>query len=298
MEMNTRLQVEHPVSEMVSQVDLVQQQFLVAQGKSIAQLPVRFDGHAIEVRVNAERVEIQDDGSLSFIPEPGYVGDVHFPEETHVRVISSVEEGSLVPPYYDSMIAQIICWGSSRKEACARMLDYLGRVRLEGISTNLALSRMILDDQNFLKGRFDTGFLKEFLKRIDANELKSRVENDSGDSGNGLSQEELVVEETNEIKVISPQMGGFYLSPSPEEEPFVREGQVIDIDHPICLLESMKVFSEINLAHFKSGDGQMIYPQNQHYRVTRVIAEDRQTVNVGDLLFIVETVDKTVSLSN
>ncbi len=298
MEMNTRLQVEHPVSEMVSQVDLVQQQFLVAQGKSIAQLPVRFDGHAIEVRVNAERVEVQDDGSLSFIPEPGYVGEVHFPEETHVRVISSVEEGSLVPPYYDSMIAQIICWGSSRKEACARMLDYLGRVRLEGISTNLALSRMILDDQNFLKGRFDTGFLKEFLKRIDANELKSRVENDSGDSGNGLSQEELVVEETNEIKVISPQMGGFYLSPSPEEEPFVREGQVIDIDHPICLLESMKVFSEINLAHFKSGDGQMIYPQNQHYRVTRVIAEDRQTVNVGDLLFIVETVDKTVSLSN
>ena len=114
----------------------------------------------------------------------------------------------------------------------------------------------------------------------------------------GLSQEELLVPETNEIKVISPQMGGFYLSPSPEEDPFVREGQVIDIEQPICLLESMKVFSEINLAHFKSDDGQLLYPQNQHYRVTRVIAEDRQTVNEGDLLFIVETVDKSIALSN
>ena len=298
MEMNTRLQVEHPVTEMVSQVNLVQQQFEIAQGKNIAQLPVRFDGHAIEVRVNAERVEVQDNGSLNFVPEPGYVGEVHFPDETHVRVISAVEEGSLVPPYYDSMIAQIICWGSSRKEACSRMLDYLGKVRLEGISTNLALSRMILSDAEFLKGRFDTGFLKGFLERIDFNELKSRIEHDSGDSGKGLSQEELLVPETNEIKVISPQMGGFYLSPSPEEDPFVREGQVIDIEQPICLLESMKVFSEINLAHFKSDDGQLLYPQNQHYRVTRVIAEDRQTVNEGDLLFIVETVDKSIALSN
>ncbi len=226
------------------------------------------------------------------------MGEVHFPDETHVRVISAVEEGSLVPPYYDSMIAQIICWGSSRKEACSRMLDYLGKVRLEGISTNLALSRMILSDAEFLKGRFDTGFLKGFLERIDFNELKSRIEHDSGDSGKGLSQEELMVPETNEIKVISPQMGGFYLSPSPEEDPFVREGQVIDIEQPICLLESMKVFSEINLAHFKSDDGQLLYPQNQHYRVTRVIAEDRQTVNEGDLLFIVETVDKSIALSN
>ena len=115
---------------------------------------------------------------------------------------------------------------------------------------------------------------------------------------NELKVEYALSSESNEIKVISPQMGGFYLSPSPEDEPFVREGQVIDIDHPICLLESMKVFSEINLAHFKSGDGHLIYPRNRNYRVTRVIAEDRQTVNEGDLLFIVEKVDKSVLVSN
>ena len=296
--MNTRLQVEHPVTEMVAKVDLVHQQFEIAQGKSIQRLPVKTDGHAIEVRINAERVEIDEEGNLRFIPEPGHVNDTVFPEDPFVRVISAYGAGSLVSPYYDSMIAQVICWGRSRKEACARLQEYLGRVKIHGVSTSLALSRAILGDSEFQKGRYDTGFLKGLLDRIDTEKLQHQIEENSGDSRISIDQDLLHISESNEIKVIAPQMGGFYRSSSPDEEPFVEEGQVVDIQQTLCLMESMKIFSELNLAHFKDSEGQFLYDQDQRYRVNRVIAEDRQTVNEGDLLFVLQAVEADPAVVN
>ena len=117
MEMNTRLQVEHPVSEMVSGVDLVRQQFEVTQGKSIGELDYKLNGHAIELRIIAEKVELDDEDELRFVPDPGHVTEVFFPEKANVRIIQSVVSGSVVSPFYDSLIAQIICWGKSRREA-------------------------------------------------------------------------------------------------------------------------------------------------------------------------------------
>ncbi len=298
MEMNTRLQVEHPVTEMVSRLDLVGKQFEIAEGRSIAGLTEKQAGHAIEVRVNAERVKIDEKGGMQFIPEPGYITEAVFPEEPHIRVIPSAASGSVISPFYDSMVAQIICWGQSRKECITRMRDYLDRVRVQGISTNLALSRLILEDPQFLKGRYDTRFIQHLLERIDPESLISSIHDDSGETGPALDKQSLFLEDTNEIKVISPQMGGFYRSPSPDEEPFVEEGQVIDTLQTLCLLESMKVFSELSLAHFKGSDGESIYPESQGYKVNRVIAQDRQTVNEGDLLFVLQPLDSLPTVVN
>ena len=291
MEMNTRLQVEHPVSEMVTGVDLVKQQFGIASGESIAQLKPRNDGHAIEVRINAERAEITDSGELRFVPAPGEVTDFDFPEESHVRVIPAVQPNSVVSPHYDSLIAQVIVWGKSRKEAVSRLSDYLGRVRIHGVPTNLELQRMILDDAGFRRGRFDTAFLKGFFARIEVEELIRRTQEATGKAADSMDRSAIELEGGNELKVLSPQMGGFYRSVSPEEEMLVAEGSVVDVNQPLCLLESMKVFSELKLRSFRSAAGEGLYPETSHYRITRILAEDKQTVSAGDLLFVVQPVE-------
>jgi len=290
MEMNTRLQVEHPVSEMVTDTDLVGLQLEVTQGNSLENLDFKMNGHAIELRIIAEKMEIDDEGKLQFLPEPGHVIEALFPKMTNVRVIQTVNSNSIISPFYDSLIAQIICWGKSRKDAIGRLLDYLKEIKIHGVSTNLALNRLILSDPDFQKGRFSTNYLSELLDRIDEKKLLSEVQKDSGTSKNALNQKAIKLEGSNELKVLSPQMGGFYRSPSREDEPFVSEGQIIDVNDTLCLLESMKVFTELSLSEYKSDDGEPLYSSSVKYKITRVIAEDQNTVNQGDLLFVMQPV--------
>ncbi|MDC0188366.1 acetyl-CoA carboxylase, partial [bacterium] len=286
MEMNTRLQVEHTVSEMVSGVDLVSQQFEVAQGKNISNLDFKLNGHAIELRVIAEKVEIDENGELLFVPDPGHVKDVFFPKKSYVRVIQTITSGSVVSPFYDSLVAQIVCWGRSRSDAITRLDDYLKRVKIHGVSTNLALNRAILKDASFKKGSFSTGFLVDFFQRIDSQKLLTEALNDSGSLNKSVDKESIKLEGSEELKVLSPQMGGFYRAPSEDDEPFVSEGQVIDVNETLCLIESMKVFTELTLADYKSSDGNTLFSDDVKYKVKKVIAEDKNTVNQGDLLFV------------
>jgi acetyl-CoA carboxylase biotin carboxylase subunit len=155
MEMNTRLQVEHPVTEMVTGLDLVREQIRVAAGEPLGygQADVVLRGHAIECRINAE------DPNLGFRPMPGRVEYLHFPGGPGVRVDSHLYSGYRIPPNYDSLIAKIITWGRDRGEATARMRRALGETLVEGIPTTVAFQLRVLSDERFLSGNFDTTFV-------------------------------------------------------------------------------------------------------------------------------------------
>ncbi len=159
MEMNTRIQVEHAVTEMVTSRDLVKEQISVAFGNklSIAQHEIEFRGHAIECRVNAE------DPAQDFLPSPGVVTFFHLPGGTGVRVDSHVYQGFQISPYYDSMIAKIICHGLTRAEAIARMRRALDECVIEGVKTTLEFQGAVLRDPRFNRGELSTRFLDEFV---------------------------------------------------------------------------------------------------------------------------------------
>ena len=158
MEMNTRIQVEHPVSEMVAGRDLIREQISVATGEplSFTQDDVELTGHAIECRINAEN-PAQD-----FMPSPGTVSFFHLPGGAGVRVDSHVYQGYTIPPYYDSMIAKIICHGEDRRTAIARMKRALEECVIEGVDTTLEFQLAILEDPRFVKGSVTTRFLEDF----------------------------------------------------------------------------------------------------------------------------------------
>ena len=236
--------------------------------------------------VIAEKVALDENGELLFVPDPGHVKEVFFPKKSYVRVIQTITSGSIVSPFYDSLVAQIVCWGRSRSDAISRLDDYLKRVKIHGVSTNLALNRAILKDSSFKKGSFSTGFLVDFFQRIDSQKLLTEALNDSGSFNKSVDKESIKLEGSEELKVLSPQMGGFYRAPSEDDEPFVSEGQVIDVNETLCLIESMKVFTELTLADYKSSDGNTLFPDDVKYKVKKVIAEDKNTVNQGDLLFV------------
>jgi acetyl-CoA carboxylase biotin carboxylase subunit len=155
MEMNTRLQVEHPVTEAVSGLDLVKEQIRIAAGEPLgfAQSDLKLRGHAIECRINAE------DPDKDFRPSPGRVDYLHFPGGPGVRVDSHIYAGYRIPPMYDSLIAKIITWGHDRPEALSRMRRALGETLIEGISTTIPFQMKVLADRNFIAGRFDTSFV-------------------------------------------------------------------------------------------------------------------------------------------
>ena len=288
MEMNTRLQVEHAVSEMVSGIDLVEKQIEIAGGGSIADLAFELQGHAMELRINAEKIEMNKDGVLSFLPDPGQVTEVEFPVKEKIRVISAVTTDSTVPPYYDSLVAQVIAHGNTRAAVIEMLIAYLPTVRITGISTNLALAQAILENPVFQSGDYDTGFLKEFLEQINAEELIQTTKANAGNTGALIDQSTIQIPDSNELKVLSPQTGAFYRSSSPSDPFFVEEGQKIDGGHTLCLLESMKVFNELTLASYKGRDGDLLYPDASFYQIKKIIPEDRQTVSRGDLLFVIE----------
>jgi acetyl-CoA carboxylase biotin carboxylase subunit len=158
MEMNTRIQVEHPVTEMVTLADIVRNQIRIAEGESLGytQDDVLIVGHAIECRINAEHPE-------TFAPSPGTITAFNLPGGPGVRVDTAVYPGYTVPPYYDSMIAKVIVHARTRELAIARMRRALEAMVIEGINTTIPLHLKIMDDPDFRAGNFSTKFMENFL---------------------------------------------------------------------------------------------------------------------------------------
>ncbi|MGB9605207.1 MAG: acetyl-CoA carboxylase biotin carboxylase subunit, partial [Bryobacteraceae bacterium] len=158
IEVNARVQVEHPVTEMVTGVDIVKTQILIAAGHRLHELlpsPITVRGHAIECRINAEHPE-------TFAPSPGRITALNLPGGIGVRVDTAAYAECVIPPYYDSLVAKLIAHGRDRAEAIARMRRALEMFVIEGIHTSIPLHQRILADADFLAGRFDTNFTKRF----------------------------------------------------------------------------------------------------------------------------------------
>jgi len=161
IEMNTRIQVEHPVTEMVTGIDLVKAQLRLAMGEKLASVvpePVTIRGHAIECRVNAEHPE-------KFTPSAGKITAFNVPGGNGIRVDTAQYAEGIVPPYYDSLIAKLIAYGNNREESMARMRRALGMFVVQGIHTTIPLHQRIFEDEEFRQGQFDTKFMERFFER-------------------------------------------------------------------------------------------------------------------------------------
>ena len=156
MEMNTRIQVEHPVTEAVTDIDLIKNQIRIAEGQDLRykQDNVRISGHAIECRINAECPE------KGFIPSPGKITRLHLPGGKGIRVDTAIYAGYTIPPYYDSMIAKLIVHGKSRKEAIKKMKSALSEFIVEGVDTNIDFQMEIMNHPGFVEGDIDTSFIE------------------------------------------------------------------------------------------------------------------------------------------
>jgi acetyl-CoA carboxylase biotin carboxylase subunit len=161
IEMNTRIQVEHPVTEMVTDVDLVKSQILLAAGErmeNVLQGPIVHRGHAIECRINAENPD-------TFVPSAGKITAFNPPGGTGVRIDTAAYSEGVIPPYYDSLIAKLIVRGKDRSEAISRMSRALEMFIVQGIYTTIPLHQRILADPDFRAGKFDTTFIERFLAK-------------------------------------------------------------------------------------------------------------------------------------
>ena len=157
MEMNTRVQVEHPVTEMITGIDIIKEQIRLAAGERIRfkQKHIRLKGHSIECRINAEDPE-------TFVPCPGKITSLHMPGGPGVRVDSAISCGYIVSSHYDSLLAKLIVHGDNRAEALKKMATALDEVEIEGVKTNIPLHRKILQDHDFIAGKVDINFLTRF----------------------------------------------------------------------------------------------------------------------------------------
>jgi acetyl-CoA carboxylase biotin carboxylase subunit len=156
--MNTRIQVEHPVTELITGTDLVREQLRIAAGEGLAlkQSDISIRGHAVEARINAENPE-------NFTPSPGTVAEWHAPGGPGVRVDSHLYSGYRVPPYYDSLIGKLIAWGEDRETAIARLRIALEEMIIEGIHSNIPLHLRIATDSAFIAGGTDIHYLEQKL---------------------------------------------------------------------------------------------------------------------------------------
>jgi acetyl-CoA carboxylase biotin carboxylase subunit len=164
LEMNARIQVEHPVTEAVTGVDLIAEQIAIAEGRglSLEQADIRNQGCAIECRVNAE------DPARDFHPSPGLVRAVSWPEAEGIRVDTHIVAGSRVPPFYDSLLAKIIAHGPDRLTAITRLKSAIAATRVEGVASNLSFHAAVLADRAFEQGGVDTGFVARMLEVLHA----------------------------------------------------------------------------------------------------------------------------------
>jgi acetyl-CoA/propionyl-CoA carboxylase biotin carboxyl carrier protein len=293
LEMNTRVQVEHPVTEEVTGIDIVQTGVRVAAGEELrlSQGDVTWRGHAIEVRVNAE------DAANGFVPSPGRVTAYEEPGGPGVRVDSSLRGPGVVPESYDPLFAKLIVRGADRESALSRLRRALAEFRIEGIATTLPFHRALLDDYRFVSGDYTTGFVAERLAGMDiaaspagvaggADEAEAReveVEVDGrlfrvkvyGAGGEGRGREAPLRRQgrttrrstTSEGAVVAPMQGTIV-------RVLVEEGQDVAADEAVCILEAMKMESEIR-AH---GAG----------RVAKVLVEAGGTVRSGEPLVVLE----------
>jgi acetyl-CoA carboxylase biotin carboxylase subunit len=166
LEMNTRLQVEHPVTEMVTGIDIVKEQIRIARGRTLSyrQEEVQFNGHAIECRINAE------DPYNNFMPSTGRITHSLLPTGPGVRVDTGVYPGFEITPFYDPMIAKLIVWGETRAQAILRMRRALEEYRIVGVRTNIPFHQMMMDSHRFMGGQYDTRFVEERFSMDDAEE--------------------------------------------------------------------------------------------------------------------------------
>lgn len=291
LEMNTRVQVEHPVTEEVTGVDVVKTGILIAAGEPLpfAQHDVSWRGHAIEVRLNAE------DAANNFSPSPGVVTVYEEPGGPGVRVDSSLSGPGVVPESYDPLFAKLIVRGPDREGAISRLRRALSEFRVEGIATTLPFFRAILDDETFASGDYTTGFVAE---RMEGLEMVAATAGGTGEAPE-KSVREVEVEVNGRlfrVKVFSDEMAGGGGAPrrgkggtrrasvsegtisAPMQGTIVKvlveEGQEVAADEPVCILEAMKMESEIRA----SKDG----------TVSEVLVEVGQTVRASESLIVIE----------
>ena len=172
LEMNTRLQVEHPVTEMISGLDLVELQIRVARGEALAikQEDLKIQGHAMELRVYAE------DPMNDFLPNVGFLSKYRLPEGEGIRVDNGIEEGMDVPIYYDPMLSKLVTYGKTREESIELMIKAIDNYLVEGVTTTLPFGKFVMEHEAFRSGDFDTGFVKAYY---DAEKLKSKLDTEA-----------------------------------------------------------------------------------------------------------------------
>ena len=178
--MNTRIQVEHTVTEMVTMLDLIKEQIRLHHGEEllIKQDMISIKGHSIECRINAE------DPFNNFIPSPGKIESLHFPGGIGIRIDSHVYAGYDIPPFYDSMIGKLIVHASNRKKAIIRMKRAIDETIIEGPNTTIPLLEKILLNDDFINGNFNINFLDKFLKEEPNDQDSDLLENDEENGGN------------------------------------------------------------------------------------------------------------------
>jgi acetyl/propionyl-CoA carboxylase alpha subunit len=285
MEMNTRLQVEHPVTEATSCIDIVKAQYDIASGADISGLKPQQKGYAIEVRVTAEKAALDSDGVMQLLPYPGKVVECIIPEQDDVEVMSMIATGKEVSPYYDSLVAQFICRGKDRNDTIKKLLAFLEKVTIKGIATNIPLLQRILKDETFVNGVYDTTYLPKFMAKLDQQVMIEEMEASAASGLEGIA-ESIQVDGSNELKVIAQSAGIFYRASSPAEPDFVLEGDIVNVEQTLGLMEAMKMFSPITLGSFNRKDA-VLYDTKTKYRIERIINTNGQQVSSGDLLYII-----------
>ena len=267
LEMNTRLQVEHPVTELATGIDLVIAQLLIAAGEALgfSQDDISLKAHAIECRINAE------DPANNFMPAPGTVGAYHEPSGPGVRVDSGLEPNATIPQAYDPMVAKVITFGAGRDEARRRMLRALGEYRIDGVKTTLPFHRLMLGDERFVTGDYHTGTVEREMDLSSLTE-SSAPPSQPGDPETALRDFEVEVEGKRfsvrvrerldstvmPLKPKPPKKAGAIAGGSGETliapmqgtivKVLVSEGDEVEAGDTVCVLEAMKMENSI-LAH-------------------------------------------------
>ena len=291
LEMNTRLQVEHPVTEFVAGVDLVSLQLRVALGERV-EVEAQPRGHAIECRINAE------DPYRDFLPGPGRISAYREPGGPFVRTDAGVTAGRSIPGDYDSLIAKLIVWGEDRERARRRMLRALSEYRIEGVPSTIPFHRWVLDTEEFRTGTHDTRFVEQALSETELPRLEEGIEPPAPGASQDLAPATLVVEVGGRrvpVRIFDPAAQGPPKPPmtgakashthhagdvlsAPMQgtilEMMVEEGQEIAAGDVVCILEAMKMENHI----VATRDG----------KVASIPVQAGQVVDTGQTLAVIE----------